>query len=114
MYVCVETSFVSMLGQFQVLMALLDMHCECCVVSVIVCVCVCVCPKPLCIPLRKSRWVFLCVSFVYVCRDTFVSMFGHFQMLIVPLETQRECCAVSVTVCVCVCVCLVVPHCVCL
>ena len=62
---------MNMLGQFQVLMALLETQCECCVVSVTVCVCVSVCVfrTPLCMPLRKSRWVFGCVSCVCVCRD---------------------------------------------
>ena len=42
-YVCVGTTFVSMLGQFQLLMAMPGTQCECCVVRVIVYVCVCVC-----------------------------------------------------------------------
>ena len=41
--VCVGTTFLSMLGQFHVLMAFPETQCECCAVSVIVCVCVCVC-----------------------------------------------------------------------
>ena len=57
-YVClfccacvVGTTCVSMLGRFQVLMALPEPSCECCVVSVRVCVCVCEClHSQLCLP----------------------------------------------------------------
>ena len=42
-YVCVGTTFLSMLGQFEVLMVMPETQCECCVVSVTVCVCVSVC-----------------------------------------------------------------------
>ena len=71
-----RATFESMLGQFQVLRVLRETQCECCVVSVIVyvCVCVCVCGKPFCMPVRKSRWVFLCVSCVCVSRD---NVFGY-------------------------------------
>ena len=66
----------------------------------------CVCGKPLCMPLIKVDGC-LCVFLLYVCvGTTFLSMFGQFQILMVPPETQRECCAVSVTVCVSVCVCV--------
>ena len=59
------------LGQFQGLMALPETQCEYCVVRVLVRVCaVCVfCGKPLYMPVRKSRCVFVCVSRVCVCRD---------------------------------------------
>ena len=53
-------------------MAQLEIQCECSVVSVpfvCVCVCVCVCRKPLCMPARKSRWVFVCVICICVCQD---------------------------------------------
>ena len=86
--VCVGTTFVSMLGHFQVLMALPETQCECCVVSVIVCVCLCVFQNPLCMPVRKIPWVFVCVS-LYVCvGTTFVNMLGQFQVLMALLETQ--------------------------
>ena len=84
-----------------------------CVVCVCVCVCVCVSVfggSPLCMPVRKSGWVFVCVP-LYVCvGTTFVSMLGQCQVLMALLETQCECCVVSVTmyVCVCVCVCVCV------
>ena len=65
-----RATFESMLGQFQVLRVLRETQCECCVVSVIVYVCVCVCLREtICMPVRKSRWVFVCVSSVCVFRD---------------------------------------------
>ena len=62
---------MSVSGQFQVFMALLEIQCECCVVRVTLCVCVCVCVlrETICMPVRKSRWVFVCVSSVCVFRD---------------------------------------------
>ena len=41
-----------------------------------------------------------------MCRATFESMLGQFQVLRVLRETQCECCVVSVIVCVCVSVCV--------
>ena len=112
MYVCVATTFVNILRQFQVLMVLLDTHCECCVVSVTVCVCVR--GKPLCMPVRKSRWVFVCVSCVCVCRENVCEYVRAVPSVDGSAEAQCAYCAVSVTVCVCVCVCLGKPHSVCL
>ena len=63
-----RATFESMLGQFQVLRVLRETQCECCVVSVTVCVCV-FGGTPLCLPVRKCRWVFVCVSCVSVFRE---------------------------------------------
>ena len=90
MYVCVRTTFLSVLGQFHVMMAMPGTQCECCVVSLILCVCVCVCGKPLCMPVRKNRWVSANVSSVCVCRDLVFSMLGQFQVLMALPETQCE------------------------
>ena len=114
-YVCVRTMFVIMLKQFQVLTAVLETQCECCVVSVIVCVCLCVFQNPLCTPVRKIQWVFVCVSCVCVCRENVCEYVRAVPSVDGSAEAQCECCVASVTVCVYVCVCVFSGnHCVCL
>ena len=85
-------------------------------VTVCVRVCVCVCRKPVCMPIRKIRWVFVCVSSVCVCRDHICEY-----VRAVPSvdgsagdPVRVLCCECdSVCVSVCVCVCLGEPHSVC-
>ena len=69
-------------------------------------VCVCVfCGKPFYMPVRKSRWVFLCVSCVCVCRVHDCEYVRAVPSVMALLETQCECSVVSVIVwCVCMCV----------
>ena len=100
---------MSMFGQFQVLMALLETQCDCCIVRVTVCVhvCVCVFAGTTVYACKKNRWVFVCVSCVCVCRDHISEYVGAVPTVDGLPETQCECCAVSVIVFffVCVCVC---------
>ena len=69
------------------LMALLDTHCECCVVSVIVCVRVCL--RETIVYACKKMSMGVCVFLVYVCvGKTFVSMLGQFQVLMLRRGTE--------------------------
>ena len=92
-YVCFGTTYVSVSGQFQVLMALLQTQCECCVVSVTVCVCVL--GNTTVSACLKSRWMFVNVSCVCVCR-------AHICVYIRVVPSHSEYCVVSVIVYVCV------------
>ena len=55
--------------------------------------------------LRKSRWVYSCVSCVYVFRDLVFDYVMAVQVLMSMPRIHCECSFMSVTV-VCVCVCL--------
>ena len=65
--VCVGTTFVNMLEQFQVLMALLETQCECSVMSVtVVCVCVCLWETIVYACKKKSKGVCVCFLCMFV------------------------------------------------